>query len=66
MKKSFFKRFKRPKAKGVLVDKAVATSDDIRKKLEGYERKEGPANFGSAGLYSVNEMDDSEPVKDKS
>lgn len=54
MKKSFLKRFQRKRAKGQATEKTVATFDDIRKKLETYERKEGPANFGAA-MYHVNE-----------
>jgi len=57
MKKSFFSRFTKVKAGEKTVDKLLATPDDIKKKLEHYECKEGRARFGSAGVYFVSEVD---------
>ncbi|HVK99427.1 MAG TPA: hypothetical protein VM553_06410 [Dongiaceae bacterium] len=34
------------------------TPDDIRRKLEGYRKTDGPAQFGAAQVYSVQETDD--------
>lgn len=36
----------------------VLTPDDIRRKLEGYQKTEGPAEFGTARLYAVQEADE--------
>lgn len=58
MKKSIlsrlFQRKRRPADGGRL------TPDDIRRKLAAYEKQEGPAVFGGAQLYSVEEVDQSE------
>ena len=63
MKKTFFSRFQRSKGKNKAPERVVATPDDIRKKLENYQRKDGPANFGNAGLYHVNEVDQEDSPK---
>lgn len=65
MKKSLFTRFNRPKARGEEVEKTIATSDDVRKKLENYKKGSGRADFGSAGLYHVNEVEESESTADE-
>lgn len=36
------------------------TPDDIRRKLEGYRKTDGPAQFGAARTYIVQETDESE------
>jgi hypothetical protein len=56
MKKPFLARLFRRKKDGDST-KCVATTDDIRKKLENYQSKDGPASFGSARVYSVTEVE---------
>lgn len=58
MKKSFFSRWFKSRAGEKVVDKPIATPDDIRRKLEHYQRQDGPAEFGSAGVYFVSEVDE--------
>ncbi len=56
MKKWLTSQFRKLRRKPDAPQKVVATPEDIRKKLLNYQRTEGPANFGSAGLYHVNEV----------
>lgn len=58
MKIPFFSRLFRSKAGKKNTDRPSATPEDIRKKLEHYKRKEGPASFSNAGVYNVSEVDD--------
>ncbi len=34
------------------------TPEHIRRKLEGYQKTDGPADFGTARLYTVQEADE--------
>ncbi|MBA53278.1 MAG: hypothetical protein CMK89_02380 [Pseudomonadales bacterium] len=61
MKKSLFSRFFKNKSSKRQPEKAVATPADLQKKLANYQRVEGPANFTSAAVYFVNEVDEVEP-----
>lgn len=61
MKTPFFSRFSKSKVSKKEPEKTIATPDDIRRKLENYKKKDGPARFGSAGVYYVNEVDDQPP-----
>lgn len=55
MKKSLFSRlFKRNVGNA---NSGRLTPDDIRRKLAAYEKQEGPAVFGGAQLYTVEEVD---------
>lgn len=48
----WFKRKSRTRRDGPL------TPDDIRRKLSDYQKQDGPAVFGGAQLYRVEEVDD--------
>ena len=52
---SFFSRLLGGRRKGRT---GPLTPDDIRRKLEGYRNTDGPAQFGAARIYSVQEADD--------
>lgn len=55
MKESIFSRLFNRKSRS---DKAGRlTPDDIRRKLSSYQKQEGPAQFGGAQLYRVEEVD---------
>ncbi|MVF12863.1 hypothetical protein FT643_11995 [Ketobacter sp. MCCC 1A13808] len=63
MKLSFFSRFSRKKRVTDHAPAQAATPEDIRRKLENYQKREGPANFGSAELYFVSEIDQEPEVE---
>jgi len=52
---SFFSRLLGGRRKG---RRGELTPDDIRRKLEGYRNTDGPAQFGAARIYSVQEADE--------
>lgn len=54
-KVSFFSRLLGGRRKGRA---GALTPDDIRRKLEGYRNTDGPAHFGAARIYSVQEADE--------
>ena len=54
-KTSFFSRLLGGRRKG---RRGELTPDDIRRKLEGYRNTDGPAQFGAARTYSVQEADE--------
>jgi len=56
-KKPFLSRLFKVRKVAENPGKRFATQDDIRKKLEHYRSKEGPANFVSAGVYYVSEVE---------
>ena len=58
MKKSLFTRLFKRKARAA--ENGRLTTDDIRRKLASYQKQEGPAVFGGAELYSVEEVDPAE------
>lgn len=50
----WFKRRRRPENNGPV------TTDDIRRKLSSYRKQEGPAVFGGAQLYRVEELEEND------
>lgn len=57
MKRSFFSRLFRKRARKKSPEKPVATPEDVQRKLASYQRVEGPSSFNPAAVYFVNEVD---------
>lgn len=55
MKESIITRWFRRKRRS---ENGPVTTDDIRRKLSSYRKQEGPAVFGGAQLYRVEELDE--------
>lgn len=60
MKESIFTRWLKPKPRAG--KDGPLTADDIRRKLSTYQKQEGPAVFGGAQLYRVEELEEQDKV----
>lgn len=59
MKESIFARWFRSRSRKSQTGRAEAlTAEDIRRKLATYQKQEGPAVFGGAQLYRVEEVEE--------